>query len=544
MAAVAEHTHLLLRMFRHPFSQQRGAAEQCLGAYRVTLNVRGWWHSVVVDDYFPITEGDCYIKYAHSRRDVRELWVSLLEKAYAKVRGGYSNIVTGDPLMALRDFTGWPCARYDIAHFNNIALASSSFASRLLRYDQHGFQVILHTAPRFDSAGPMLQTDIGISPAEAALPSIVEASGGGACAGASAARGLIAGMVYPVMRILRLSIDTLRAELTLFQVRNPWRDVAAWKGRWRCGSRLWKQWPHVAAACHMQECSHLDVNGDVTLSADNLRDKSVAPPAPQAATTNACACRRNQYIWVEWSEVYRYFSGCGVVFRLPLHHEYRVKGVFEATCPSVCVRVSVVARTFIGAMLSIGDTVGARSLATNTGDTSPYPPIMLTLAREQDGVLHLVCNSQLDPDNPSARFTFMQTHDASLFYPLTPENSPYWLIPRVLAPQVPNAAAATDGGASAPAPDPPRLPYVLGLFQEEQAGENGWRAEFYHLPPTSAAFRNSTSFSLGSNVRAVVAMFQAKAPHAAFPKTYVNTEVSERETTPVDEFVGAAQTPR
>ncbi|AIN98031.1 calpain-like cysteine peptidase, putative [Leishmania panamensis] len=544
MAAVAEHTHLLLRMFRHPFSQQRGAAEQCLGAYRVTLNVRGWWHSVVVDDYFPITEGGCYIKYAHSRRDVRELWVSLLEKAYAKVRGGYSNIVTGDPLMALRDFTGWPCARYDIAHFNNIALASSSFASRLLRYDQHGFQVILHTAPRFDSAGPMLQTDIGISPAEAALPSIVEASGGGACAGASAARGLIAGMVYPVMRILRLSIDTLRAELTLFQVRNPWRDVAAWKGRWRCGSRLWKQWPHVAAACHMQECSHLDVNGDVTLSTDNLRDKSVAPPAPQAATTNACACRRNQYIWVEWSEVYRYFSGCGVVFRLPLHHEYRVKGVFEATCPSVCVRVSVVARTFIGAMLSIGDTVGARSLATNTGDTSPYPPIMLTLAREQDGVLHLVCNSQLDPDNPSARFTFMQTHDASLFYPLTPENSPYWLIPRVLAPQVPNAAAATDGGASAPAPDPPRLPYVLGLFQEEQAGENGWRAEFYHLPPTSAAFRNSTSFSLGSNVRAVVAMFQAKAPHAAFPKTYVNTEVSEREATPVDEFVGAAQTPR
>ncbi|GET88181.1 calpain-like cysteine peptidase, putative [Leishmania tarentolae] len=129
MAAVAEHKHHLLRIVHHPRSQQRRSAEQLLGAYRVTLNMRGWWRSVVINDYFPITEGGSYIRCAHSRRDVRALWVPLLEKVYAKMCGAYCNIISGDPLVALRDFTSSPCARYDISHFNNIGVASFNFAS-------------------------------------------------------------------------------------------------------------------------------------------------------------------------------------------------------------------------------------------------------------------------------------------------------------------------------------------------------------------------------------------------------------------------------
>lgn len=164
----------------------------------------------------------------------------------------------------------------------------------------------------------------------------------------------------------------------------------------------------------MQECLHRDGSGGMISSRHDLRDRCAAPPVPQTATTaagattTACACRRNQYIWVEWSGVYQHFSGCGVIFRLPLHHDYRVKGVFDTTCPSVWVRVSVAACTFIGAMLSMSDTVGDRSLAaTDTEDASTYPLIMLTLAREEAGVLHVVRNSQADPDNPTTRFSFM-----------------------------------------------------------------------------------------------------------------------------------------
>ncbi|KAG5506487.1 hypothetical protein JKF63_05990 [Porcisia hertigi] len=548
MAALAEHTHLLLRMFRHPFSSQKGVAEQRLGAYRVTLNVRGWWRSVIVDDYFPLTEGCSYMKYAHSRRDVRELWVPLLEKAYAKVSGGYSRIVVGDPLVALRDFTGWPCAHYDLSFFSDIADASASFASRLMRYDRHGFQIILYTAPRFDMDATVVQTDECISSAEMSLPSVVEASGHGTSTGAGAGQGLLAGMVYPVVRILQFSTKPFCAELTLFQVRNPWGDVAAWKGRWRCGSPLWVEQPKVAAACHMQASLHRGCNGGVSTSMGGPQCRSKVPPASHTtktslhSSTNVCACRCHQYIWAEWSEVLRYFSGCGVMFRLPLHHDYRVKGVFEATCPSVCLRVSVAARTFVGATLSMGEPSCTRSLATtDTEDASTYPPIMLTLAREEAGKLHLVRNSQLDPDNPTSCFTFMQTQTASLFYLLKPEDSPYWLIPRVLTPQVPSAAVAA-GGVSTPAPalHHSQLPYVLGFFQKERIGEKGFRGEFFHLPPTCAAFKNSTSFSVDSIVRPVTATFQAKAPHAAFPGTHVYTEISEREETLVDEFSSVA----
>ena len=37
-----------------------------------------------------------------------ELWVLLLEKAYAKVYGGYGNIVGGSGLEALKNLTGAP----------------------------------------------------------------------------------------------------------------------------------------------------------------------------------------------------------------------------------------------------------------------------------------------------------------------------------------------------------------------------------------------------------------------------------------------------
>ena len=37
-----------------------------------------------------------------------ELWVLLLEKAYAKVYGSFENIEGGNPAVALRDLTGAP----------------------------------------------------------------------------------------------------------------------------------------------------------------------------------------------------------------------------------------------------------------------------------------------------------------------------------------------------------------------------------------------------------------------------------------------------
>lgn len=50
---------------------------------------------------------------AFSKTEQNELWVILLEKAYAKVYGNYWDIVGGDPVHALRDLTGAPYDRIE-----------------------------------------------------------------------------------------------------------------------------------------------------------------------------------------------------------------------------------------------------------------------------------------------------------------------------------------------------------------------------------------------------------------------------------------------
>ncbi|KPI88155.1 putative calpain-like cysteine peptidase putative cysteine peptidase Clan CA family C2 [Leptomonas seymouri] len=95
MAAVAEHP-FILRAFRHPKFSEQAKDECAIGAFRVTLNVRGWWRSVVVDDFTHATDVN-YPKYAHRSRDVRELWMLLLGKALAGVHGGCASFVVGDP---------------------------------------------------------------------------------------------------------------------------------------------------------------------------------------------------------------------------------------------------------------------------------------------------------------------------------------------------------------------------------------------------------------------------------------------------------------
>jgi calpain-15 len=81
------------------------------GCYEIWLNIDGKWKQIVVDDTIPCAvdpknPGALRPAFAKTKGDVAELWVMLLEKAYAKAYGSYRATIGGKSHYALRDMTG------------------------------------------------------------------------------------------------------------------------------------------------------------------------------------------------------------------------------------------------------------------------------------------------------------------------------------------------------------------------------------------------------------------------------------------------------
>eukprot|EP00727_Mastigamoeba_balamuthi_P002509 m51a1_g12255 putative calpain family cysteine protease (841) ;mRNA; r:164287-169163 len=100
LSVLAEKPARIKRLFRHHVSND-------VGAYLVVLHPDGERKEVIVDDLFPCCPQTR--KPLFSRNKGPELWVILLEKAYAKLHGSYQAIEAGSPAKALVDITGAPC---------------------------------------------------------------------------------------------------------------------------------------------------------------------------------------------------------------------------------------------------------------------------------------------------------------------------------------------------------------------------------------------------------------------------------------------------
>ena len=87
VGSLCKFTHYIDRLF---LTKER-TKEHLYGVY-IFLN--GTWKLVIIDDYLPYT-GKKFKKFAFSSSGGKELWVALLEKAWAKINGNYAKIGCG-----------------------------------------------------------------------------------------------------------------------------------------------------------------------------------------------------------------------------------------------------------------------------------------------------------------------------------------------------------------------------------------------------------------------------------------------------------------
>ncbi|KAJ0062644.1 hypothetical protein NL108_004260, partial [Boleophthalmus pectinirostris] len=158
----------------------------------------GRWVDVVIDDKLPTINGR--LIFVHSK-DPTEFWPALLEKAYAKVCGSYSDMNAGTPAEALVDFTGGVhmCVQLSNPPPNLWELMCRAGKSKSLM-----------------GCG----TPPGATSENTVLPN-----------------GLVEGHAYAVTGVREMMI---RKQLVkLVRLWNPW-GTGEWKGDWSDQSSLWQ----------------------------------------------------------------------------------------------------------------------------------------------------------------------------------------------------------------------------------------------------------------------------------------------------------------
>jgi hypothetical protein len=88
------------------------------GCYTMRLCINGQFKNVTVDDQFPYDQ--VQKKPAFSKSKENELWVLLLEKAWAKVNSCYENTITGYASEAFRFLTGAPVEFYNHEYIEDL----------------------------------------------------------------------------------------------------------------------------------------------------------------------------------------------------------------------------------------------------------------------------------------------------------------------------------------------------------------------------------------------------------------------------------------
>jgi hypothetical protein len=160
------------------------------GQFTMQLFLHGRWGSITVDDYVPWSEEGDRPAFSQPKAQA-EMWVPLLEKAWAKSMGGYFAIEGGDPGAMLTTLTGFPSSYYELSDPNTAWAA-------LMQAQRSGWVMCCS------------------SPGNAAQD-----------------KGLVPSHCYSILAVYELPDRT-----RLLRIRNPWGRFE-WNGDWSDSSPLW-----------------------------------------------------------------------------------------------------------------------------------------------------------------------------------------------------------------------------------------------------------------------------------------------------------------
>lgn len=366
-AIVAEFPNAIRALFRHPARAEDGRRERAQHGFRVTINVGGWWTTTLLDDYFPSSKKGP--EFGRCEEDLRKLWYSLLEKAYAKAHGSYAAIQEGEVGAAVRDLSGFPTASFDEAwRLEKSRRDTLVYRSATVNHRDALFAQLMD----WRNAGHLLYLK---------LPPH------GPPSSKSAQMGMRYGMTYAVMDLVQYQ------DFQLVQIRCP-TMVPGWDGLWCPESVRWRQEPILAERCGM-------------LSADTQSD-----------------C-----LWLDWaSEALRIFVGGGICYTAFEREDYRVKGVFKrvanSVTPTVALEVTVTQPIRAYCMLS-------QARDNRSPSCSPLMLALVGgMEGPEEKTVTVQAMATGDPHKPgTTRLGYVADLQVALEYEFLPDRGPYYLLP-------------------------------------------------------------------------------------------------------------------
>lgn len=189
ISSLAEYPERIERMFQIKSLNDAGI-------YAVTMYITGEKKTIVVDDYFPFCPGKD--DWAFSKSMDNEIWVLIVEKAWAKIHGSYQRIEGGNTAEALMALTG--C--YTDFLFHGQISDKTSLWNRIYSADQQKYVIATAASGKKTGKDKDDMKDAGIVDAHA----------------------------YSLLEATPIVTDG-KEKVRLLKLRNPW-GFEEWKGEW------------------------------------------------------------------------------------------------------------------------------------------------------------------------------------------------------------------------------------------------------------------------------------------------------------------------